>query len=394
MKSSIAEKWELDCAVLGETFESDVYFILFNGEEVASFPPSLICDGCPQIHWPSRIPEDLEKRRELELDDLPLPDDWNEALEGLLTLPSLAPKQWIYDQYDSMVQVNTVKGPGNPVSVLRIKGRESLIAMVFDADPWKCYLDPFRGGAETVARTARALAVAGAEPLGLTDCLNFPSPEVPEQYWVLEECVKGMAACCEAIECPVVSGNVSLYNESPEGAILPTPVVGTVGIIPSFREYLPSGDWEEGDVLFMVGPCNTSLAGSRYSARGNASFRPALEFWESRKGFHPAGPQDCTVGAAFKRRALAGGDLAAALAKDSAESGKGAAVYLAYPREKTWSFRKAELGRFIRSHGESSPVQVIWNGYPCNPPGRSGQYLDVEGAFAYSGRAWEKWRIR
>lgn len=397
---SIAEKWELDCAVIGETFEGDGYSILFHGEEVASLPPSLICDGCPQIHWPSRIPEDLEKRRELELDDLPLPDDWNEALEGLLTLPSLAPKQWIYDQYDSMVQVNTVKGPGNPVSVLRIKGRESLIAMVFDADPWKCYLDPFRGGAETVARTARALAVAGAEPLGLTDCLNFPSPEVPEQYWVLEECVKGMAACCEAIECPVVSGNVSLYNESPEGAILPTPVVGTVGIIPSFREYLPSGDWEEGDVLFMVGPCNTSLAGSRYlrSREMPLSGQP-LEFWgEAEKDFIQRALRTARSGAASSGRALAGGGLAAALAKDSAESGKGAAVSLAIPTRKDVVLFGEGGARALYSvpMGKVPLFKVIWNGYPCIPLGRvGGSTLDVEGAFSFTvEELGKKWRIR
>lgn len=396
---NVAKKWELDCAVIGETFEGDGYSILFHGEEVAALPATLIGDGCPTIHWPSRKPADLEKRWNFNVEELPLPKDWNHSLLSLLQSPSLAPKQWIYDQYDSMVQVNTVIGPGHPVSLLRIKGRESLIAIILDADPWKCFLDPFNGGAETVARTVRALSVAGAEPLGLTDCLNFPSPEVPEQYWVLEECVKGMAACCKALECPVVSGNVSLYNESSDGAVLPTPVVGTVGIIPSLDEYLPSGEQTDGDVLFLVGACNTSLAGSQYllSLERPLQGKP-LEFSaEAEKDFSGRALQTTRQKGARSGRPLAGGGLAVALVKDAVESGKGATISLGVPtRKDVVLFGEGGARALYTVPVEKvSLFKTIWNGYPCIELGRvGGNSLSVNDAFSLAvHEIAKKWRV-
>lgn len=393
----VAEKWELDCAEFGETVEGDEYTILFHGERAASLPATLIGDRCPLIPWPSRRPADLEKKWEFDVDDIPLPEDWNETLLSLLADPSLASKKRIYEQYDSMVQLNTVIGPGHPVSMLRIKGRDSLIAMTLDADPWKCSLDPFRGGAETVARTVRDLAVAGARAAGLTDCLNFPSPEVPEQYWVLEECVKGMAEACGAYDCPVVSGNVSLYNESPDGAILPTPVVGTVGIIPSIDAALSAGTWEEGDVLFLVGPCNPSLAGSRYLlSQGKLAGRPLPFYPEAEKDFVERALKTASAKAAHSGRALSGGGLAAALAKESMESGIGASISLSIPTRKDILLFGEGCARALYAVPMSRvPLfKVLWNGYPCIQLGRvGGERLSVEGAFSLTvSELLSKWR--
>jgi phosphoribosylformylglycinamidine synthase len=284
------------------------------------------------------------------------------------------------------------------VRVLRIKGRESLICLVFDADPWKCCLDPFRGGAETVARTVRALSVAGAEPLGLTDCLNFPSPEVPGQYWALEECIEGMAAACGALGCPVVSGNVSLYNETKSGAILPTPVVGTVGLIPSPEDFLPCGAWEEGDLLFLVGPCNPSLAGSLYiRSLGRPEAGRPLEFsGEAEKDFSERALRTARKKAAHSGRALAGGGLAAALAKDSAESGCGARIALGIPTRKDVVLFGEGGARALYSVPMSRvPLfKAIWSGYPCLELGRAGgDVLSVGGAFSLAvSRIQEIWR--
>lgn len=398
--SSVARKWELDCAVIGETEEGDDYSIFFHGEKVASLPATLIGDGCPPIHWPAEKPADFETRWDFDLDGLPVPGDWNTALLTLLGNPSMAPKHWIFEQYDSMVQLNTVMGPGHPVSVLRIKGRESLIALVLDADPWKCGLDPFGGGAETVARTVRTLSVAGAESLGLTDCLNFPSPEVPGQYWALEECIKGMAAACEALCCPVVSGNVSLYNETKSGAILPTPVVGTVGLIPSSGDFLPSGAWEEGDVLFLVGPCNPSLAGSGYIRSLGLPLRgrPLVFSGEAERDFSERAVRTARKKAARSGRALTGGGLAAALAKDAAESGSGARIALGVPTRKDVVLFGEGGARALYSVPMSRvPLfKTIWSGYPCLELGRAGgDILSVEGAFSLEvSRLREIWRNR
>ena len=397
---AVARKWELDCTEIGETLEGDGYSILFHGKEVAALPATLIGDGCPGIPWPSEKPAGMEGRWLLDVEALPLPGNWCEAVLALAASPSLAPKNWIWEQYDSMVQVNTVRGPGHPVSVLRIKGRESLLGLVLDADPWKCALDPFRGGAETVARTTRALSVAGAEPLGLTDCLNFPSPEVPEQYWVLEECIKGMAHACRILDCPVVSGNVSLYNESPDGAIMPTPVVGTVGLIPSTERFLPSGSWKEGDILFLVGPCNPSLAGSQYllSAFGRLAGRP-LEFSpEAERDFGNRALQTAWKRAASSGRALAGGGLAAALLKEACAGGIGASIAIPVPTRKDVFFFGEGGARALYAVPPSIvPLfKAIWNGYPCIEIGRAGgNALSSEGLFSIPlAELPKKWGMR
>lgn len=395
--SSVAEKWDLQCAVIGETTEGDDYSVYFRGKLAASLPAKLIADGCPPIRWASEKPSGLEDGWHFDLDALPLPVDWNRALETLLKLPSLASKAHIYEQFDSAVQDNTFKGPGGPVSVIKIEERDSLVAMTLDADPWKCGLDPFRGGAETAARTVRALSVAGAEPLGLTDCLNFPSPEVPGQMWAIEECIRGIAEAADALECPVVSGNVSLYNETASGAIFPTPVVGTVGLIPSAEHYLPSGNWAEGDMLVLAGPFNPSLAGSHYiRSLGMAEAgRPMIFSGEAEKDFCERAIKTAREKAARSGRAIAGGGLAAALARDSAESGLGARVTLPVPTRKDVVMFGEGGARALYSVPISRlPLfRAIWKGYPVMELGRvGGEYLSVEGAFDVNVRELDMFR--
>lgn len=387
--ASVARKWDLHWAVIGETTAEKEYSIYFRGELAASLPAELIADGCPPIRWASEKPAGFEDRWNFDLDGLPLPGDWNKAMTALMALPSLASKADIYGQLDSAVQGNTFKGPGGPVSVIRIEGRESLIAMTLDADPWKCGLDPFRGGAETAARTIRALSVAGAQPLGLTDCLNFPSPEIPGQMWTLEECIKGIAEACTALGCPVVSGNVSLYNETAGGAILPTPVAGTVGVIPTPEDYLPSGEWAEGDMLIMVGPINSSLAGSHYirslgMAEGG---RPLLFSGEAEKDFSERALKTARKHVARSGRAIAGGGLAAALIKDGAGSGMGASLALPVPtRKDVVLFGEGGARALYAVPISKLPLfRSLWSGYPVLELGRAGgDALSVEGTFSFT----------
>ena len=384
--ASVAARWDLPCAVIGETTKEEGYSILFNGETVAALPAKLIADGCPPVQWPSEKPAGFEEGWNFDLDGLPLPEDWNRALETLMKLPSLASKEALYSKFDSSVQGNTFKGPGGPVGAIKIEGRDSLVAMILDADPWKCGLDPFRGGAETVARTVRALSVAGAEPLGLTDCLNFPSPEVPSQMWKIGECVKGIAEAASALSCPVVSGNVSLYNESPAGGIYPTPVVGTVGLVPSPEDFLPAGGWAEGDMIIMVGPFNASLAGSHYirSLGIDGGGRPLMFSGDAEKDFAERALKTAGKHAARSGRAIAGGGLAAALVTDCVESGVGAELSLPVPtRKDVVLFGEGGARALYAVPVSKLPLfRGIWSGYPLLELGRAGgNSLSVEGAF-------------
>jgi phosphoribosylformylglycinamidine synthase len=187
----------------------------------------------------------------------------------LLASPEIASKRPVYRQYDHQVLTNTVVGPGSDAAVLRIKGTSKAIALATDGDGRMCFLDPYVGGAMAVAEATRNVVCAGAEPLALTDCLNFGNPEKPEVYYQLEQAIRGMAAACQALGVPVVSGNVSLYNETSGEAIYPTPVVGALGLIDDVDRILTMGFRDEGDDIFVLGidalrGDASELAGSEY----------------------------------------------------------------------------------------------------------------------------------
>jgi len=367
--SSIVGKWDLDCAVIGEVVPGSEYVIKDKDETVANLNAAVIGDGCPDPSWETREPEDLKDRWDFELEDLPLSPDLEKDLLDLLADPSLSDKSWIFEQYDQMVQINTSIGPGNSdVSVLRIKGSSRMVGLSMEADPWKCYLDPFRGGAEIVARSIRSLAVSGALPLGLTNCLNFPSPEIPEQYWELAQSVKGMAHCCRELDCPVVSGNVSLYNETSSGRILPTPLVGTVGLLEKEGDLLPSGQWEEGDHLFYVGAPNPVFSGSHYQKHrtGTVKGRPLPFNASGESDFRDRALETAGKGLARSGRTIKGGGLAITLAKECISSGLGIKMKLNIPTRKD-VFLFGEGGpRAVYAVPSNKVVQFkkTWEGFP------------------------------
>ncbi len=191
------------------------------------------------------------------------------ALLELLSSPEIASKRYVWRQYDHQVLTNTVVGPGSDAAVMRVKGTRQAIALATDGDGRACFLDPYAGGALAVAEAARNVVCAGAEPVALTDCLNFGNPEKPEVYYQLEQAIRGMSAACEALGVPVISGNVSLYNETNGEAIYPTPVIGALGLIDDVDRVVPMGFQREGDAIFLLG-LNTlrgdanDLAGSEY----------------------------------------------------------------------------------------------------------------------------------
>lgn len=377
---AIASRWGLGAAVIGRTEEGDSYRILWNGHVVADVPASTIGSDCPVIDWPAERP-DLESRWQSREFSIP---SGAEALLALLADPAVRSRDAIYVQYDSMVQTNTVVGPGSPVSVFRIEGTDRLAAVSMEADPWACWLDPQRGTERLTAKSCRDLAVAGAEPAGLTNCLNFPSPEKPENFWTLSECVRGLGNACRELNCPVVSGNVSLYNETSRGGILPTPLVGTVGLIPDARGLLRSGRWQEGDVIFLAGWLNGSLAGSlaqRIWGEGPAGRPEAVDFGRERT-FERAARAAARSGLAHSGRALSRGGLAVALAKESAASALGAWLDAGSLTEPQLYGEGACAAVYAVRSENAEAFAALWGDVPLALLGTAGgKTLSMSGAF-------------
>jgi phosphoribosylformylglycinamidine synthase len=382
---ALGEKWDLDCAVIGKTVEGDRFVLEKDGSVAADLPASLIGGGCPEISWPSTIPADLQDRQDYELESASLPVELSSPLLDLIGSPSLRDKTWITRQYDSMVQVNTVQGPGAPVSIARIKENGNLAAVTMEALPWACHLDPFRGGYETMARSLRPLWIAGARHLGMTNCLNFPSPENPDQFWEFSESVKGLAACCSDLLCPVVSGNVSLYNESSGLSILPTPLVCSVGLILSGKRPLSSGNWNEGDHLYLVGMENAAIPGSHFQVtfQGLLKGRPIPPSPEMELDFMERSLLTAEKELANSGVPILGGGLAVALSKEAIKSGLGAEVQIETLTNPAVLFFGEGGARALYAVPSTKLIEFlqVWKGFPLRPIGRvSGSDLRLPGS--------------
>lgn len=258
----IFERWGLAVAEVGEVTGDGYADIRFDGETVAHMPVRPLSGNAPMYRRPVAVPADLEARQATP--EVPEASDPTGALKQLLATPELGCKSWIWRQYDHTVRTNTVTGPGGDAAVLLLKGTPAGLALTSDVNPVYCGLDPYQGGAQAVAEAVRNLACVGAEPLGLTDCLNFGNPERPEIAWQLRECVRGMSEACRALEVPVISGNVSLYNETDGVSIPPTPTVAMVGLIPDLAN-LPVSDFRQaGDRILLLGNDAAEFGGSAY----------------------------------------------------------------------------------------------------------------------------------
>jgi phosphoribosylformylglycinamidine synthase subunit PurL len=260
----IFAKWELDAVRIGTVTADGVLRVRSHGRLVAEVPVKALADEAPVYEKPTARPEwqdDLERFDPLAL---PTPLEPEDALVALLGSPGIASKEWVYRQYDQQVGINTLVLPGSDAGVLRVKGTRKALAFSTDCNARQVYLNPRLGAAMAVAEAARNLSVSGARPLGLTDCLNFGSPERPEILWQFKEAVEGIGEACRALEIPVVGGNVSFYNETLGQAILPTPVIGMAGILDEADARCTQ--WFEGgdDRIALIGPEAVSLGGSEY----------------------------------------------------------------------------------------------------------------------------------
>ena len=270
-------KWGLHSDVIGEVTETGLLEVRDNGQSAATLPITMLTDA-PTYTYPVERPAYLDEIGLLNLQDLPEPNDSTDAFLQLLASPNIASRCPIYRQYDHMVGANTVIAPGGDAALLRIKGAPLAVALSTDGNGRTTYLDPFVGGAAAIAESARNVSCTGARPLAFTNCLNFGSPEQPAAYYQLSQAIDGMAAAARALETPVVSGNVSLYNESGGEAIWPTPVVGMLGVLDEADWRCGMGFAKDGDFIAVLGAGRPRLDGSEYLsvAHGQVAGRPEI----------------------------------------------------------------------------------------------------------------------
>jgi phosphoribosylformylglycinamidine synthase II len=260
-------KWELDAVEIGAVTDDGLLRVRFHGAVVAEVPVKALADEAPVYEKPTARPRWQDALEAYDPLALPAPPDSGDASDALLTLlasPGIASKEWVYRQYDQQVGINSLVLPGSDAGVLRIKGTRTGVAVTTDCNARFVYLDPRAGAAMAVAEAARNLSVSGARPLGLTDCLNFGSPERPEILWQFKEAVAGISLACRALEIPVVGGNVSFYNETLGQAVLPTPVIGMAGILDDVEARCTQWFAEAGDRVALLGPDAVSLGGSEW----------------------------------------------------------------------------------------------------------------------------------
>jgi len=264
----ILKKWHLHVADIGRVTNDGLVRVKHHGKIVAEIPAGALADtkfpGYPTNHRPARKPAYLAKVKAVPAKALKPEGTPQSALLKLLAAPNLCSKRHVWEQYDHMVRTNTVLLPGAGAAVLRIKHTQKAVAVSIDCNGRYVYLDPKMGGKIAVAEAARNVAVTGAEPMGVTDCLNFGNPMDPEVFWQFRESVKGMAEACRSLEIPVTGGNVSFYNESPQGAVDPTPVVGVVGLLQDQKQLVTPWFKDVGDVVLMLGQTRDELGGSSW----------------------------------------------------------------------------------------------------------------------------------
>ena len=259
----IFAKWELDAVEIGHVTDDRHLTVRAGGDVVARVPVDALADG-PRYERPTAEPSWLAERRRYDPLARPEPADYGAALVELMGSPTIASKLWAYRQYDQQVGINTLVLPGSDAAVLRVKGTRRALAVATDGNGRYVLLDPRRGAAMAVAEAARNVSCAGGTPAGLTDCMNFGSPERPEILWQFAEAIDGIADACRALDIPVVGGNVSFYNETSGQAILPTPIVGVVGVLDD-AERIATQYWKTGGQrVALLGPDDVSLGGSEY----------------------------------------------------------------------------------------------------------------------------------
>ncbi len=267
MAEAIFRKWELDFAVIGEVTDTGNMVLTFQGETVCNIPLGPLAEDAPLYDRPAMSLAEYKAWAGVKpLGDVPASTDLGADLLKLIGCPDLASRRWIWEQYDSQVGADTLQKSGGDAAVVRIHNTQKALAMSTDCTPRYCYADPYEGGKQAVAETYRNISAVGATPLAITNCLNFANPQRPEIMAQIVEALRGMGDACRALDYPIVSGNVSLYNESKAtgggSAILPTPAIGGVGLMENHETMARIGFKAEGEAIFVIGQSNGHLGQS------------------------------------------------------------------------------------------------------------------------------------
>ncbi len=313
----LINKWGLASAVIGRV-TADGFLTIKEGEQtVARIPAQVLTESCPRYDWEAREPEYLAQAQAYDLGTLPEMEDYSKVLLTLLGTPTIASKEWVYNQYDHLLDVDTVVPPGSGAAVLRVKRFNKGIALTVDGNSRYVYLDPYRGGQIAVAEAARNLVCSGARPLAVTDCLNFGNPEKPEIFWQFKEAVAGMSDVCRELETPVIGGKASFYHETEGEAIYPTPVVGMIGLVEDLAQVTTVAFKQEADLIILLGQNKDELGASTYLSviHGLEAGRPPELNLELEKQVQNAAAELIKMGLAVSAHDCAEGGLAVALAE-------------------------------------------------------------------------------
>jgi phosphoribosylformylglycinamidine synthase len=278
----IFDKWDLPCSVIGEVTDDGILDFYMNNELEASIPAHdlVLGGGAPQYKREYHEPKYFEEIKKFDADSIAVPEDLKSIAEKLITLPSIASKRWIYNQYDSMVCTNNAStNAPTDAPVVLVKGTKKGLAVTTDCNSRYVFADPYKGAMIAVSEAARNIVCSGGQPLGVTNCLNFGNPYDPEVYYQFVQAIKGMGDACRKFDTPVTGGNVSFYNQNPDGPVYPTPTIGMVGLLENINEKMTLDFKEEGDVIYLLGKSTNDINSSQYLAKiHNVEFSPAPYF--------------------------------------------------------------------------------------------------------------------
>jgi phosphoribosylformylglycinamidine synthase subunit PurL len=282
---NLFQKYDLEVKAIGKVTDDKCFRLFHKGKVVADIPVDALAEDSPVYNMPAKEPKSFSENQNTKL-ILPNISNYQEIFMQMLRQPTIASKEWVYEQYDYMVRTNTVVSPGSDAAVLRIRGTRKALAMTTDCNSRYLSLDPETGGKIAVAEAARNIVCSGAEPLAITDGINFGNPEKPEIFWQLKKAVSGMSEACELLKTPVIGGNVSLYNETNGKAIFPTPIVGMVGLIHDIDHITTQQFKSAGDIIYVIGETNEEFGGSELQNLLDGKYRgkaPAIDLIKEAK---------------------------------------------------------------------------------------------------------------
>jgi phosphoribosylformylglycinamidine synthase II len=360
---AVCEKWGLRSTVIGTVTDTRRFVVREGDEIVADMPADTLASDAPVYDPAMTRPAYLDEIQAFDPSTLPHPGspaELGDALLRVLASPNVCSRAWIYRQYDQQVMLNTLVLPGGDAAVIRIAGTKRAIAVSSDCNGRYCYLDPYVGAQIAFAEAARNVACAGGRPAAITDCLNFGSPEKPEVFWTFHESVRGMSDACKAFEVPVISGNVSFYNESFGSPIYPTPTVGLVGVLQDASKRMTMHFKQAGDVIVLLGETADELGGSEYLSTVHgviAGAPPAIDVAEERE-IHEALLAAIEAGLVRSAHDCSEGGVAVTLAEAAIAGGLGATLALDDDLAPASSLFSETQGRIVVTCAEADAVSL------------------------------------